>query len=451
MSQEGLHYHANAQGISAMEDEDYVTLSEDKAKVTRLSILSSLSRVTRSFIHVALPLFVLAIGQTESFYGIMVAAAGYVQAIILFPAGIFSDKEGRGLSIMVGGIFSGLCYLLIPFATDTLLILILYALTGIGSGFASTSVSALVADYTEKGEERTKSYGITITAATLTAMIGSFLAGFILDPAALPGINPEMARFAIVFFIVGGTGFATGLYGYYTDKWLHSNHKKIGLRTEEESFETGHTTEHDTKTAILFGATQTIMGFSSGMVIPYLIPWINAAFTPDPVILGSIPAISSITLATGTLFVGLQSERVGKLRMIFLLYLFAPILMFGLVYAPFFLLMVGFYITRMAAANMARPATNSLFMGEISGSRRGRSWAIIRIAWTFSRQTGTLLTSFILGAGVVGGMVAYGQILFPLAMVLYPISVVPMYIAVRRNSNRIEDHDTSIPFQTSDE
>ncbi|TFG11452.1 MFS transporter [Candidatus Thorarchaeota archaeon] len=426
-----------------MEDENQVKLSENTAKVTRLSILSSLSRVTRSFIHVALPLFVLAIGQTESFYGVMVAAAGYVQAFVLFPAGIFSDRKGRGLSVLVGSIFSGICYLLIPFTTDNLLILVLYALTGVGSGFASTSISALVADYTEKGEERTKSYGITITAATLTAMIGSFLAGFILDPSALPGINPEMVRYAIVFFIMGGTGIVTGVYGYYTDRWLHSNHEKVGWRTEEESYESGHTAEHDTRTAILFGATQTIMGFSSGMVIPYLLPWINAAFTPDPVVLGSIPAISSITLATGTLFVGLQSERVGKLRMIFILYLFAPILMFGLVYAPFFLLMVAFYITRMAAANMARPATNSLFMGEVSGARRGRSWAIIRIAWTFSRQTGTLLTSFMLGAGLVGGMVTYGQVLFPIAMLLYPVSVIPMYVAVRRNSRRQQESEAA--------
>ncbi len=174
------------------------------------------------------------------------------------------------------------------------------------------------------------------------------------------------------------------------------------------------------------------MGFSSGMVVPYLIPWIEAAFNPSEVVLGSLPAISNMTLASGALFVGLASERVGKVKMITALYILAPILTIGLVYTPF-LLMAVFYVARMAVANMAQPASDSLFMGEVSQTRRGRSLALTRVMWTFPRQTGTLVSAFLLGIGFLGTTTLFGIIIFPLAMILYPISVIPMYIAVRRN------------------
>jgi MFS family permease len=395
---------------------------------------------------VVLPLFAIAIGQDEAFYGLMVAAAGYVQSAVLFPAGTFSDQAGRGKAILIGTVASGLCLFALPF-TSGLWSLGVYALTGIGNGFTSTSVNSLVADYTEKGEERTRSYGVTQAAATLSGTVAPFLGGYILDPVAapfldalfIPGVECGLTRFALIFFIMGFIRMLTGFYGVRTERWL----KKNCVIQFPDEFEEGAELEYledsaanDAKTSLLFGVNSLIMGISSGMVVPYLIPWINKAFTTDPVVLGSVPAVSNLILASGTLFVGFSSERIGKLRLVFLLYLMAPILTLGLVWAPYFLLMVVFYIVRMAAANMARPATHSLFMGEVTSSRRGRSWAVNRIMWTFPRQTGTLLTSFILSAGVFGGIVPFGELFFPIAMSLYPLSVLPMYIAVRRNEQR---------------
>ncbi len=412
----------------------------DRSKVVVLSALTALSRLSNSFRQIVLFLFVLFMFSgsginTDAFYGLIVAVAGYVQALTLFPAGTLSDKRGRGVAILIGGLISGIGLILMPFAYDTFTVLLLYALTGIGSGFTMTSIKTLVADYTERGEERTRSYGITMAAGTLAAIVGPLLAGYILDPIALPGVNPEMLRYSIVFFMWGGLRIVTGVVGFITARWLKKNiAKKVVPEEIEEEDESPNSSDarNDTITSTLFGISRMIMGFSSGMVVPYLIPWIAATFNPSEVVLGSLPAISNVTLATGALFVGLASERVGKVKMITALYILAPILTIGLVYTPF-LLMAVFYIARMAVANMAQPASDSLFMGEISQIRRGRSLALTRIMWTFPRQTGTLLTSILLGIGFLETTTNFGIIIFPIAMALYPISVIPMYIAVRRN------------------
>lgn len=412
----------------------------DRSKVVALSALTALSRLSNSFRQIVLFLFVIFMFSgsginTDAFYGLIVAVAGYVQAFTLFPAGTLSDKRGRGIAIFIGGLISGIGLILMPFAYDTFSILLLYALTGVGSGFTMTSIKTLVADYTERGEERTRSYGITMAAGTLAAIVGPLLAGYILDPIALPGVNPEMLRYSIVFFMWGGLRIVTGVVGLFTAKWLqkHIPNKIVPEEiTEKDESSNSSDARNDTITSTLFGISRLIMGFSSGMVVPYLIPWIAATFNPSEVVLGSLPAISNVTLATGALFVGLASERVGKVKMITALYILAPILTIGLVYTPF-LLMAVFYIARMAVANMAQPASDSLFMGEISQIRRGRSLALTRIMWTFPRQTGTLLTSILLGIGFLGTTTMYGIIIFPIAMTLYPISVIPMYIAVRRN------------------
>ncbi len=412
----------------------------DKSKVMVLSALTALSRLSNSFRQIVLFLFVLFMFSgsginTDAFYGLIVAVAGYVQALTLFPAGTLSDRRGRGVAIFIGGLISGIGLIMMPFAYDTFTVLLLYALTGVGSGFTMTSLKTLVADYTERGEERTRSYGITMAAGTLAAIVGPLLAGYILDPIALPGVNPEMLRYSIVFFLWGGLRIVTGVVGLITARWLQKNiPKKVVPEEVEEIDESPNSSDakNDTITSTLFGISRMIMGFSSGMVVPYLIPWIAATFNPSEVVLGSLPAISNVTLATGALFVGLASERVGKVKMITALYILAPILTIGLVYTPF-LLMAVFYIARMAVANMAQPASDSLFMGEVSQIRRGRSLALTRIMWTFPRQTGTLLTSILLGIGFLGTTTQFGIIVFPIAMALYPISVIPMYIAVRRN------------------
>ena len=416
-------------------------LGTSPSKIASLSLLSALNRLSQSFNQIVLPLFVLAIGSDEAFYGLIVAMAGYVQSAVLFPAGMFSDRKGRGLAILFGGVFSGIVIIMLPFAADTTTILLLYAATGIGAGFRMSSVQALIADATKRGAERTKSYGYTMAISTVAAIAGSFIGGLVLDEAALPGINPVMVRYMILFFIMGGLRISAGFVGFFTERWLKKQGMLDNNMVEDDPIELTQDARNDAKTATLFGISRMIMGFSSGMVIPYMILWIIDAFNPSELVLGSIPAVANLTLASGALFVGLMSERTGKLKMITGLYILAPILTFGVVYSPRpdgFLLMIVFYIARQAVANMAQPANNSLLMGEISQARRGRSYAVTRIMWTFPRQTGTLVTSVILSLGIFTSMTELGVIVFPIAMILYPLSVIPMYIAVKRNRELVQ-------------
>ncbi len=424
---------------------DNGTNGTNASKIAWLSLLSALSRLSRSFNIIVLPLFVLSIGSDEAFYGLMIAMAGYAQSVVLFPAGAFSDKKGRGPAILFGGVFSGIIILFLPFATDPTLILILFAATGIGAGFRLSSVTALIADATKRGDERTKSYGYTMAIATVAAIAGSFLGGYILDETALPGINPVLVRYMILFFIMGTLRIASGIVGFMAERWLKANDMLNSNEVVDTSIERTQDAKNDTKTTTLFGISRMIMGFSSGMVVPYMILWIIDAFNPSEVVLGSLPAIANLTLASGALFVGLMSERTGKLKMITGLYILAPILTIGIVFSPRpegFLLMAVFYIARQAVANMAQPANNSLFMGEISRKKRGRSFALTRIMWTVPRQTGTLITAVMLNLGIFSSMTAFGVIVFPIAMTLYPISVIPMYFAVKRNRELIRAETT---------
>ncbi len=362
--------------------------------------------------------------------------AGYVQSAFVFPAGMFSDRKGRGPAILFGGLFSGVVIMLLPFATDPPVVLILYAATGIGAGFRMSSVQALIADATKRGDERTKSYGYTTAIATMVAVAGPFIGGFILDETAFPGIDPVVVRYMILFFLMGGFRITAGIVGFTTEGWLKTQGLLNHVEPVDAPLEQTQDAENDTKTATLFGVSRLIMGFSSGMVVPYMVLWIIDAFDPSEVVLGSLPAIANLTLASGALFVGLMSERTGKLKMITGLYILAPILTLGIVHSPRpegFVLMAVFYVSRQAVANMAQPANNSLFMGEISQQRRGRSYALTRVMWTFPRQTGTLLTSAMLSLGMFSSMTEFGVLVFPIAMTLYPISVIPMYFAVKRN------------------
>ncbi|NHJ14682.1 MAG: MFS transporter, partial [Candidatus Thorarchaeota archaeon] len=226
------------------------------SKIGRLSLLVALRRMVMSFREILLPLFVLNILLLdEAFYGLMVAAAGYMQSGALFPAGWISDRRGRGFAILVGGVFGGSCLLLIPFAGSWFLTFILYAMTGIGAGFTMTSIDTLIADYSKRGDEMTKSYGYTRTIAVLTAVLGPLLAGFILDPSALPGINPIMLRYSIVFFIMGSLNIAAGVTGFFTERWLIANLPESEREENECVREDESERRQDVETALLFGVS----------------------------------------------------------------------------------------------------------------------------------------------------------------------------------------------------
>ena len=252
------------------------------AKIVRLSILSTFGRLTMAFNQIVLPLFVLAIGFDEAFYGILVAAAGYVQGVILFPAGWFSDRRGRGVAILLGGLFAGACLLTIPFIADSTLLLIVYALTGIGTGFTRTSIDSLIADHTQKGDERTKSFGYTTTAATLAAIAGSFVAGLLLDPVAFPFISDEMTRYAILFWMMGFFRIATGIFGIYTERWLKVNDpvEKEQKEIIANEAEDPQKERQDTETALLFicAVSPYNSSFGKSLVIAYTAVTSSIAF-----------------------------------------------------------------------------------------------------------------------------------------------------------------------------
>ncbi len=387
---------------------------------------------------IVLPLFVLEINSDEAFYGFMMATAGYAQALFLFPGGTVSDKWGRGVATLMGGTVSGLAYFLLPLVGDPFSVLVTFSLSGVGDGLMMNAVEAMLADHTTRGDERTRSYGITIAVGTLGAAMGPMLGGLILDETSLPGIGPILFRYTILFYLLGTMRLMSGIGGFLTERWLQRvdpivDTQRIKITPEIDN---NRTAKDDARTSSLFGLGELMMGLSSGMVVPYLIPWINASFRPQESELGTLSAVANLTLASGTLLVGMISERIGKVRTMMILYLLAPLLMLGLVTTPFFLLMAVFYVMREAVANMTRPATNSLFMEEVSQTRRARSWAVTRIMWNFPRQTGTLLTSMILSVGIFGGIVDFGKIVFPIAMLMYPLSVIPMSIAVHLNRRR---------------
>ncbi len=412
-------------------------------RLWRLSLLTVINRFANSFTVVVLPLYALAIGTDEAFYGLMTSAAGYVQSGVLFPAGTLSDRRGRGLALLAGGLIGGVALILLPFATSPLIALLTYALTGAGTGLTASSLRTLIADYTARGYDRTRSYGIVDTLGVLVAVAGPFIGGYILDPRMFPWLSEEMSRFVVVFLIMGASKVVAGFLGLSTEMWLRS-HTTQGdplprasiIEPELSEPLTEEELRQSREITLLFGLAQLVMGFSSGMVVPYLIPWVNAAFRPDPFVLGMLPSVANISLATGTLFVGLTSERAGKIKVVFLLYLATPFLTMGLVYAPAFIVMAVFFISRMSVANMVRPATTSLFMEGVSTRYRARAWAVTRLMWTFSRQTGTLLTALLLTQGLFGGIVGFGILVFPVAMMFYPVSVLPMWIAVKRMRSR---------------
>ncbi len=119
-----------------------------------------------------------------SFFQISIINAAYGISMFLFeiPTGAFADGFSRKYSVALGSFIVALSILFIPFTFNFYLIVVLYALAGIGMTFVSGAEEAWVIDNLNKAERKDlhqeyfiKNGSIDALGATLAPIIGAVI------------------------------------------------------------------------------------------------------------------------------------------------------------------------------------------------------------------------------------------------------------------------------------
>ena len=118
---------------------------------------------------------------------LMLAMWKAVTSSLSIPAGILSDRIGRGRVIRLGWLVYALVYLGFGFATQGWQVWLLYALYGVFYAMTDAVGPALVADVVPESEKRGTAYGIYNAAIGISALPASLIAGILwqyINPSA---------------------------------------------------------------------------------------------------------------------------------------------------------------------------------------------------------------------------------------------------------------------------
>ncbi|MBZ0308814.1 MAG: MFS transporter, partial [Anaerolineae bacterium] len=119
------------------------------------------------------------------------------------PAGILSDRVGRGRLILGGWLAYGVLYLGFALSFETWHIWVLYSLYGVYYAAVEGTAKALVADLVPS-EQRGTAYGYYNAAIGLTALPASLLAGILWQKSGASApflVGAGLAFVAVLLFL----------------------------------------------------------------------------------------------------------------------------------------------------------------------------------------------------------------------------------------------------------
>ncbi len=354
-------------------------------------------------------------------YGLILAIGGYAAMAVVFLLGIVVDIQFKRTTMVIGLICTIASAVVFTRVSLLALSIVFYALFAIGQQLMMISTNTFIANETKKGQDRTRGFTANQTTRGVANAIAPLISMYMLT---IPGINFDwaftiMAGFAVVALIL-----------IFTLKLVVEDSPKAEIEYAEKLSEdsqdefTQFSDKKEDKKSILgvqvsFGLGRMLMGFTSGIAIPF-VGWyiyerfLSGVYVNATEMWGWLNSIFWIVLTFGYILMGLFAEKIGKEIIIVISWALVIPAAVGIMLANTFYVAAAFYIIRAFFAMCPSAAWNSFMYEWIAPKHRGKTLGLLQTGQRGMRATGTL----------IGGLAfaSLGTILFPIAMTAYPIA-----------------------------
>ncbi|NHJ85322.1 MAG: MFS transporter [Asgard group archaeon] len=358
---------------------------------------------------------------SDTEYGLILSIGGYAAMGIVFLLGIIVDIQFKRTTMIIGVILTIISAVVFTRMSIFALSILFYSLYAIGQQLMMISTNTFIANETKRGEHRT--FGFTGNQASrgIANSLAPIISMYLLQ---IPRIDFDwaftiMGSFALVSLILI---FVLKLVVEESPKAEIEYAEKLSADSEDEF--TKFSDSKKEKRRILgvqasFGFGRMLMGFTSGVAIPF-VGWyiyrefISGKYTNAEEIWGWLNCLHWVVLTIGYLFLGYFAEKIGKEIIVVVFWTLVIPAAVGIMLAKTILVASAFYIIRSFFAMTPGAAWNSFLFEWIPPKHRGKTLGLLQTGQRGARATGTLL----------GGIAfaSLGPTLFPIAMIAYPIA-----------------------------
>ncbi|QKS72216.1 MFS transporter [Paenalkalicoccus suaedae] len=396
-------------------------------KNVRLFLLSSiLVNIGMGIFMIIYNYYIRELGFNDQTNGSVIAMQATATAITLLPIGILSDRTGRKKIILIGTIFAGVSLFVRAMVGAESLLLSGAFMTGLFMAFIQvTAIPLLAENSTEK--QRVHLFSFNFAVIMIANVIGNLLGGSLSDFFIFLFQVSELWSIRLTL-LIGATFYIAAIIPITK---IREERKIRTANVQKKSFrQLFQTNRKGLKIIMLFAVAQIIIGFGSGLVIPYLnlyfVDRFDASYTSVGLILSSGQLMTAIAMMIGPAVV----KRLGEVRAVVLLQLMSiPFLLITAFTEQLWLAVFGF-LFRQALMNAGNPIQMSLMMRSVDDSIKGLAnsvgQAVFQLGWAVM---GPVSTTIVLVYGAYNGY----AIVFSITAGLYILGTTYFFLVFRHN------------------
>lgn len=372
-------------------------------------------------------LYIRELGMPETINGKVISMTAMASAIMLVPAGFLSDRLGRKWMIVGGAILTVTTLFYRGIAVAETPIITAAFLTGLFMAFVQVSGIPFLAENSSP-TERVKLFSVNFAIVTIANVIGSLSGGIIAD--VLESVFKISAVEAIQYaLLLGAAIFTVGLIPLFKLQENRTENANVKKGNKAETSTVDDSFKRNLIVIFHFSFASLLIGFGSGLVIPYLNLYFANRFDASNSYIGIVLSLGSAMTAVAAMIGPALSRKIGKVKAIILFQVLSiPFLLLTAYTTSLFLASLGFLL-RQALMNAGNPIQSAVAMELVSDKYKGLANSMNQMVFNLGWATmGSVATGLVVANGSYWGY-AYA---FTITAGLYIVSSVYYYFIFGR-------------------
>ncbi len=397
-------------------------------------------------------LYIQGLGYNDTMNGQIVSIQSLATAIMFVPIGLGGDRFSRKRLLIAGALFSGIFLIGRSFDYSASGLIWFAVFSGLFAGVFQVLAIPFLAENVKKSQ-RLKMFSYYSSLVLASQVLGSLGGGVFADLLHTLGIA-KVTGLQTVLFIGGAATLAAFIPMLFVsdDKTpaqtvttgavpavVASEDKNLSATEQPGNLQDK---KNDSRLIGQFVITQLLIGFGSGLVVPYLNLYFTNRFSVSLSAMSLLISLGQIMTIVSMLIGPTLAAKVGSVRAVVIFQVFSlPFLLLTGFTNVLFIASVSF-LFRQALMNAANPIQSAILVDRVSDKRRGIANSLMQTAFMIGWATmGPVQSYLVTTYGTYWGY----AITFSITGGLYVISSLMYYMMFKepKPSARVQLNESS--------
>jgi MFS family permease len=388
---------------------DYKERLASFSKNSKIFLLShGLNTVSMGIFTVILNLYILEMGFSVQFLGLIISSHLILSSVFLLPGGAISDRIGRKNTFLLSTVTMGISIFMLSTTRQRLLLIAANSLRGMSTSLSNITVDPFMMEQSDD-YERMHLFSFSAALQSFSRMIGSLIGGIL--PAFFAFYILDLSvQYRYTLMTAGGFSLVALI------PIIFIKEVKIGgdHETASQPLFSGKRLF-----IIKFAVCSMIIGFGAGVIVPFFNVYFAQELHATATQIGVMFSASELSMAIASLVLPFVVKRFGKIgTTVITQFLSIPFLLLIMVTRQLAYAFCGFFM-RMTLMNMSNPAQKNFYMDEIPEHERGKANSVSQFGSTFSRAFGSDLGGYLIATGTFNHAFQVTTVLYMIGTTLF--------------------------------